>query len=62
MAEHASKGVRHMHRSGLKYPKMKVGGHITSAWYQDKFSREKVQLSGRLGELAIKCKTSLGAG
>ena len=31
---------------------VKVVGHILEVWFQDKFSREKVKLSGRSGELA----------
>ena len=62
MAEYASKGVKHNVTSGLKYPKLKVGGHITRHWFQDEFSRKKVQLSGRSGELAIERETSLGVG
>ena len=38
---------------------MKFDGNILEVWFQDKFSREKVKLSGRSGELA-NCKTSWG--
>ena len=38
---------------------MKFDGNILEVWFQDKFSREKVKLSGHSGKLAY-CKTSWG--
>lgn len=59
MAECAVNGVRRRLKEGEIPLQVKFDGKILEVWHQDTFSREKVKLNERSGELAY-CKTSWG--